>query len=289
MTEMKDGVCDLASGYRLTKNSDYAKKAEELLIHFFLKEETKMNPSLCYAQAIPGICSGRGIGLIDTIHLIDLPFGIEALRPVLQDWVYDGLRNWFSDYLNWMITHEYGVAERNEPNNHSVCWYAQAAVFAKFTENVQVLQECKEAFCERLLTEQMGTDGSFPLELGRTKPYNYSLFIMEIFSYLCQVLSDDELNLWEFSLADGRGMKKGLDFLLPFLEDKKKWCYGEDVEWFDAFPVQTSFLLFGGKAYQEERLLNLWENLPEARASHVEEVRRNTPAKHPYLWMDDVE
>ena len=41
-------------------------QAEEFLKVWHLNEETYMNPHLEYGQSIPGICTGRGIGLIDT-------------------------------------------------------------------------------------------------------------------------------------------------------------------------------------------------------------------------------
>ena len=36
-----------------------------------------MNPNLLYAQAIKGVATGRGIGIIDTIHLIEV---VQSLR-----------------------------------------------------------------------------------------------------------------------------------------------------------------------------------------------------------------
>jgi hypothetical protein len=38
-----------------------------------------MNPSLLYSQAILGSVTGRGVGIIDTIHLIEVAAAIEVM------------------------------------------------------------------------------------------------------------------------------------------------------------------------------------------------------------------
>jgi hypothetical protein len=44
----------------------HAEKAAALVRAFFLDPATRMNPNLDYAQFIPGVNTGRGIGLIET-------------------------------------------------------------------------------------------------------------------------------------------------------------------------------------------------------------------------------
>ena len=61
---------------------------------------------------------------------------------------------------------------RNKGSNHGTCWVMQAAQFAKYTGNREVLDFCRERYQTVLLPRQMDTDGSFPLELARTKPYS---------------------------------------------------------------------------------------------------------------------
>ena len=56
----------------------------------------------------------------------------------------------------------------------------------------------------------MATDGSFPLELKRTKPYGYSLFNIDAFFNVAQILSTPEDNLFEYETKDGKSLKKGL-------------------------------------------------------------------------------
>ena len=38
---------------------------------------------------------------------------------------------------------------------------------------------------------------------------------------ICQILSTPEDNLWTFELPDGRGMRKAMAYMVPFIRDKK--------------------------------------------------------------------
>lgn len=285
LRKLRTNVANLAAAYYITNNEKYAEKAITFLKEFFLDEDTMMNPHLLYAQAIPGICSGRGIGIIDTLHLIDVPVAIDVLSksPFMKSDILSGLKGWFAEYLKWMTTHEYGIEEMNAPNNHGVCWCVQAAVFGLFTDNYQVVDLVRERYKTVLLPNQMALDGSFPLELARTKPYGYSIFVLDNMVTLCHVLSTPEDDLWNYELADGRGIKKGLDFLYPYIVDKSKWSYKPDVEHFDGWPAAVPSLLFAGYAFSDKKYIELWKNM-ETDPKDME-VRRNIGIRQPILWL----
>lgn len=287
MRAMRNQVSTLALAYRVWGEETFAKRACQALREFFLAPETHMNPHLDYAQAIGGICSGRGIGIIDTIHLADIPFAAEALRPSpsMTEDLYAGLKDWFSRYLGWMLTSKNGIEEMNTANNHCVCYVMQAAVFALFTDNTQIAEFCRSQYRTRLLP-QMAADGSFPLELARTKPYNYSAFLLDNLTSVCQLLSTREDNLWEFETPDGKSYRKALHFLTPYILDKGRWPYAKDVEHFDAFPIRYSFLLFAGYALGKRELIDFYFTLPEEISD--EEALRNLAVRAPGLWMDQI-
>ncbi|WP_256865304.1 alginate lyase family protein [Paenibacillus sp. 32352] len=285
LRSMRTHTANLAAAYALTGNEAFAEKAVQFVKEFFLDEATLMNPHLLYAQAIPGICAGRGIGIIDTLHLIDIPFAVEALKgsQAMTEEIYRGLKQWFSDYLQWMSTHPNGIEEMNADNNHSVCWFVQAAAFAWFTGNEEMLAFCRQRYKEKLLPEQMAEDGSFPRELARTKPYGYAIFVLDNMVTLCHILSTPEDNLWSFELQDGRGIRKGLSYLFPYLQDKSRWPYAPDVEHFEGWPAKVSSLLFAGLALGEEDYIQLWKELdPDPTDT---EVRRNIAVRQPILWL----
>ena len=272
----------LAAAWRITQDRRYAAHAARHLRAWFVEESTRMNPNLQYAQAIHGRYTGRGTGIIDTIHLVEVARAAELLDMPAAD--RDAVRQWFTDYTRWMTTHKYGIDERDARNNHGTCWVMQVAAFAHFTGNAELTGYCRDRLMTVLIPNQMAADGSFPLELKRTKPYSYSIFNLDAMSTICQTLSTPRENLWQFQLADGRGMRKAVAFLYPFLKDKKSWTYPPDVMHFDDFPVRQPSLLFAGIAYGNQDYLNLWRRLDPDPT--VDEVIRNFPIRQPVLWVD---
>ena len=286
--QLKDSVAALGAAYKITGDDRYVKKAVRLLKVFFLDPKTLMNPNLKYAQAIPGVSTGRGIGIIDTLHLIEIPKAIEAMEksPAFPPDVLSGLKKWFSDYTDWMLTSSNGHDEANASNNHSVAFWLQVAVFSQFTGNEKDLDECRQHFEDVFLPKQMAGNGSFPRELARTKPYGYSIFQLDNMATLCQVLSTASNDLWTFTLPDGRNMHKAMEFLYPYLADKSKWLadgHRKDVMAWNGWPARQPSLLFAGLAYNEPKYLDLWKKLPADPTN--EEVRRNIAITQPVLWV----
>jgi hypothetical protein len=275
----------LVSAYVISGDEKYAQHALRHLRAWFVADATRMNPSLNFAQAIKGRATGRGIGIIDTIHLVEVARSIEILRDrnLLSPTDSSAIVGWFSEYLRWISTHPYGKEEMNAKNNHGTCWVFQAAAFARLTDDMAMTSFCKKRFKEVLLPDQCASDGSFPLELKRTKPYGYSLFNMEVMGGICALLSTTEDDLWMFALPDGRSMKKAVSFIVPFIKNKNSWPYPKDVMYWNEWPVRESFLLFAGIAYHEQEYVALWNSLP---ADPTEmEIIRNYPIRQPLLWM----
>lgn len=275
----------LASAYKITGDEKYAKQA---LLHcnaWFVNVDSKMNPNLLYAQAIKGRVTGRGIGIIDTIHLMEVVQGLLAMQKstTINETALYAIRLWFDLYLEWLTTHQYGKDEMDAENNHGTCWVMQVASFARFTKNEKLLAFCSERFKKTLLPNQMANDGSFPREIRRTKPYGYSIFNLDAMATICQILSTEKDNLWDYVTADGKSIKKGIEFLHPYVKDKNKWPFQKDVMYWEEWPVAQPFLVFGAIAYQQKEWFNTWKKLnhnPE-----VEEVLRNLPIRYPLIWM----
>ena len=208
---LRDSVSALAAAYKITGDDKYAIKAAELLRVFFLDAKLRMNPNLDFAQAVPGVSPGRGIGIIDALHLIEVPAAVKALErsPAFPPALAKDLRGWFRELAEWMVTSKNGKEEAAAKNNHAVAFYLQLSVYADFIGDQEKLASCRKQYKEVFVGKQMAVDGGFPLELARTKPYGYSIFQLDNMVLLCQVLSTQEDNLWEFTLSrhpQGRGV-----------------------------------------------------------------------------------
>ncbi|WP_241738885.1 alginate lyase family protein [Pontibacter beigongshangensis] len=275
----------LASAYKITGDATYAKHAFRHLSAWFVDPETLMNPSLNFAQAIKGRVTGRGIGIIDTIHLMEVAQGVLVMEnaPGVDQVIVDAIRNWFREYTIWLTTHPYGHEEMNWKNNHATCWAMQVASFARLTGDRQLLSFCRSRYKDILLPNQMATDGSFPLELARTKTYGYSLFNLDAMTMLVYLLSDSSYNLWEYTTPDGKSIQKGIAFLYPYVAQKSKWPFARDVMYWEHWPVAQPFLLFGAKELNHKAMFKTWKNLEHA--PREAEIIRNLPIRNPLIWL----
>ncbi|MGC1295143.1 MAG: alginate lyase family protein, partial [Alloacidobacterium sp.] len=84
----------LTAAWLLTRDKKYAAHASLHLNAWFVDPATRMNPNLEYAQAIFGLNKGRGIGIIDTLHLVEPARAATVLAhagalkaaPEIQSW-----------------------------------------------------------------------------------------------------------------------------------------------------------------------------------------------------------
>ncbi|GAB1450408.1 hypothetical protein MASR2M47_04640 [Draconibacterium sp.] len=275
------------SAYLLTGDKKFTEATQKHLEAWFANPETLMNPSLLYVQAIKGKVTGRGIGIIDAIHLIEVARSVEILEKngAISAKSLSEIKKWFTEFVTWLTTHPYGIDEMNAKNNHGTCWVMQVGAFARLTGNNDVLEMCRNRFKNILLPGQMANDGSFPLELKRTKPYGYSLFNLDAFLTCAEILSDENNNLFQYSTPDGLNLKLGAEFLFPFVKDKSTWPYPPDVMYFDEWPVRQPFLLFAGLAYNKPEYIELWQTLDGYPTNR--EVIRNLPIRNPLIWLLD--
>ena len=228
-----DNACrTLSLAWYLTGDEKYAAKASALLQYWFLNDATKMNPNLNYAQAIPGITNGRGIGIIETIALTGIADAVNLLKgsKSFTDKDNKSIHDWYTQYLNWMLTSKNGNEEHAAKNNHGTWFYAQSIDFALFTGNTTKAKELAEESKKRI-DSQIDASGKMQLELARTNGLSYSTFNLQAWFRVATLAQRTGINLWQYVNPQGASIRTALDWLLPYALGEKTWTYQQIGEY----------------------------------------------------------
>ncbi len=229
--KVANAVSTLGLAYYLTGREEYATKAAVLVRVWFLDSGTKMNPHLNFGQGIPGINTGRGIGIIETRALPELLDGVNLIQHA-KAWTaadQSGLRDWMRAYVKWLTDSPYGHDEGKNGNNHETWYEVQVASLALWTGQQDLAKQTLERGRETLAKE-IQPDGSMPRELERTNAWSYSAFNLQAFFALATLGDRVGVDLWNYQTSDGRSLRKAVDFLVPFAAGEKKWSYEQISE-----------------------------------------------------------
>ncbi|HHQ6535318.1 TPA: alginate lyase family protein [Serratia fonticola] len=233
LVAMSNDVSNLALAWYFSQNPAYAQKAREQLVNWFINPQTRMNPNLQYAQAIPGINDGRGIGLIDSRALVEVIDAIELLRPanVISDKEYQQLKQWYGDFYRWMTTSQNGFEEDNWHNNHGTYFDLQAASFALFSGQIAEAKQRLQITQLRRIANQFDNQGRQMAELERTRPWHYSNFNLEAYNKLGRLGEITGVDVWNFSLDD-HSLRKGYSYVAGFVNSDTPWPW-KDIDKMD--------------------------------------------------------
>ena len=216
----------LALAYYFSGNEKYANHAASTLRAWFLDPGTRQNPNLKFAQQIPGVSTGRGIGLIETRQLyraIDASILIEGSKAwTVND--QQALKKWFVQFLDWMIESPNGKDESDEKNNHGTHYDVQIVSYAIFTGKTDIARKQLE-MTKRRIASQIEPDGRQPLELARTLSWGYVNMNLHGFFTLARLGESVGVDLWNYSTTDGRSIKKAFEWLVPFAANEKEWNF----------------------------------------------------------------
>jgi Alginate lyase len=255
LDELEGAVETLALIYYFKGDEKYAAKAVQLLRAFFLDPATRMNPNLQYAQFIPGVNTGRGIGLIETRGLTRVVDAVGLLKgsAALTDQDERGLRDWFAKFLQWMQESRNGQEESAAKNNHGTYYDVQVVSYALFVGRKDLARQVLERARTVRIATQIEPDGRQPLELARTKAWGYSNGNLDGLMQLATLGQRVGVDLWNFETRDGRSIRKALDFLTPVALAQKKWEYQElgGVKPQSLFPLmRRAALVYHDQQYQ---------------------------------------
>jgi len=248
------GIKDLSEAYYLSDNLNYAKRALELINVWFLNLDTKMNPHLNYGQSIPGKNDGRCFGIIETARLVEVIKFLELAkhRTIIDKKTEEGMFIWFTEYADWLQNSKLGKEESTRENNHGTHYDVQLLSILLYVNQIDKVKSYLSTITKARIFSQIEPDGSQPLELKRTKSFSYSVMNLHGFLQLASLGQKVGLNLWDVASEDGRSIKKGYQYMLPFLTKEKEWEYQQIKDRKGSEEKLISDLKFAGKLFKED-------------------------------------
>jgi len=269
---MTEASQTLALAYYFTGDERYADRAALLLRTWFIDPKTRMNPNLTYAQAIPGVNSGRGIGIIETHYMTDCIDAIGLLEGS-HAWTESderAIRDWFSQYMTWLRESPNGKDEAGWKNNHGTMYDVQLSTYALFLGKDDIARQVFQEVPQKRYAIQIEPDGRQPLELERTKSWHYSLMNLRGHMELATLAQQIGIDLWNAKTSDGRGIRVALDFLIPYATGEKNWTY-QEIAGFDPKPCQQ-LIRRAAEAYPDAGYGALVEKFPPVDASDLDQL-----------------
>jgi hypothetical protein len=229
---MVQAVKTTAFAYYFTGREDYAACAAKLLRVWFLEAATKMNPNLRYAQAVPGRSQGRAAGIIETHNFPELIDAVGLLNGSSSWKAADqkSLQDWFDAYLVWLLKDPQARDESKAENNHGTWYDVQVASYALFVKKPDIARTVLERFAAQRIAKQIEPDGRQPRELARTQAWNYSVFNLEALINAAAIADKLGFDLWNYETNDKRGIRKAVDWLIPFATGEKQWAHKQISE-----------------------------------------------------------
>jgi hypothetical protein len=226
----------LGLAWYFTGRQVYADRAAHFARTWFVDPATRMRPELRYAQAVRGVVDGRAAGVLEGRHIgtaIDA-LGLIADADSLSASDRQAIDDWLDAYLEWLQTAGIAQAEGRAANNHGTYYDVQLVQLALAAGRREFAVSVLEAAKQRRIEAQFAPDGSQPHELSRTRSLSYTEFNLQAFCDLATLADHVGVDLWHYESADGRSIRRGLEFLAPFVAvPPRRWPH-EQITPFNA-------------------------------------------------------
>jgi hypothetical protein len=253
LNRMVGSVETLALAAYITGERAYADATASWLRAWFLDEKTRMNPSMRYAQIIPGRPEPRGTGIIDSrqfMRAVDAALLLDSIPSQgLPSWTAaddTGLRAWFAQLADWLVTSPNGQLEGNAKNNHGSWYDTQLSDFALYGGRDQLAKDTLTYFGAHRIAAQIAADGTQAQELARTRSYHYSAFNLLAFVITADLAPRAGVDVWHGS---GTAIRAGIDLLVPYASGGT-WPY-PDIDKIDYYSELAPVLARAAPAYPD--------------------------------------
>lgn len=201
--------------YYFSGKPGFAERTALLLRTWFLDPDTRMNPHLANAQAMPGWADGWNWGMIRLRDFAELTDAARLLQgsEAWSDSEQIRLQQWYRDLLNWIADHPFGRREYRKPNNHGTWFDAAVSGIALFVGDQATARGLIEASAELRIERAIDPDGSQPQELSRSIPIHYAIFNLEALARISQIGERIEVDVWGYEGPDGQSIGRALRWM----------------------------------------------------------------------------
>ncbi|MDX5436671.1 MAG: alginate lyase family protein, partial [Pontibacter sp.] len=104
------------------------------------------------------------------------------------------------------------------------------------TGNKSLATEYLQHHTLKRIDRQFNPDGSQPLELDRSRSWTYCIKNMNGWIGIANLASKAGVDVWHYTTPDGKSLRKGILWLLPYAAGQDEWQYEEPsaikTKWF---------------------------------------------------------
>jgi len=212
-------IYNLTLAWYYTGDKRYADRAELDIRTWFTNPATAQNPTLAFAQGIPCMFTGRGIGIIEFSYaLTEVVDSTAILDNGAPGWTradHAAVQKWDAAFLTWLRTSSNGAQEDAQTNNHGSFYDMMSAALALYTGQRALAKSIVVGAETNRIAKQVLATGQQPLETARTLSYHYSNFNLIALTRLAQIGQHVGVDVWHYVAPDGGSIFKAVDFMIP--------------------------------------------------------------------------
>jgi hypothetical protein len=265
-------VKTLGLAYFLTGIASYGAYASRLIKVWFLDESTRMNPNLNFASYAPGRQINQdGSGIIGSLNFTRLLDAVGFLDGH-PDWSTDHkrqLQTWFSAYREWMLTGRSGMTDRMLKNNLGLWYDVQVLVYSLFVGDDSFVKQYAETTSRSRIAQQIESSGQMTHETVRALGLGYTEYSLNALLDLATLAQHAGIDLFNYQTSDGRGIRKALDWAIPYFLKPLSWPY-QQIDEFQPGKCVPHLYRFA-RAYHDPSLIETAKKLQgwEKNSAHT--------------------
>ncbi len=169
------------------------------------------------------------------------------------------LQDWFSKFLHWLLESQHGKDEASCFNNHGSWYCVQVVSYALFCGELDIARKILTENVPKRIDMQFDNQGKQPEELYRAHSFGYVNYGMASFFNLATMAKTLDIDLWNFETEEGKGLRKAIDWVVPYLDGSKEWTYPLVEE--PDYKIFVPLLYLAADGYNDQKYIQVISKL----------------------------